>query len=169
MDFASPAEERIIMVDTHDTVIGELSRGEMRTFGGIYRVTYILIFNSQGDLLVQRRTSTKDQYPGLLDLAAGGVVASGEGYRESACRELKEELGVDAPLTHHGNVYFEDMNFFPENQNWGGVFSCICDGPFVLQTEEVADVKFMKIESILTMGAKEITPDTRQVLVSYLL
>ncbi|NKB77312.1 MAG: NUDIX domain-containing protein [Gammaproteobacteria bacterium] len=141
----------------------------MRKLGGIYRVTYILVFNRAGELLVQRRTTIKDQYPDMLDLAAGGVVAFDEDYLQSALRELKEELGVNVPLTYQGNVYFEDMSCLPVNQNWGAVFSCVCDGPFILQCEEVSSVSFMSIESIMALDARDITPDTRQVLVSYLL
>ena len=45
-----------------------------------HRSTYVLVFNSQGDLYVQKRTLTKDVFPGYFDVAAGGVVLAGETY-----------------------------------------------------------------------------------------
>ncbi|NIR17298.1 MAG: NUDIX domain-containing protein, partial [Desulfobacterales bacterium] len=59
-----------------------------------HRATYILVFNSGGELYVQKRTQTKDVFPGYYDVAAGGVVLAGESYEEGAVRELLEELGI---------------------------------------------------------------------------
>ena len=47
-----------------------------------------------GDLYVQKRTLTKDVYPGYYDVATGGVLQAGETYEQSAERELAEELGI---------------------------------------------------------------------------
>ena len=165
-----PAGDEVVsVVDVGDQVIQNLKRATLRQQGGIYRVTYIFVFNQEKQLLVQRRTKTKDQYPGLLDLAAGGVVGVGESYAQSARRELKEELGIEVPLLSHGKVYFSDISCAPVNQNWGMVFSCEYEGPFILQESEVHSVFFMDVSSILEMENSLITPDTRQVLVSHLL
>ncbi|MFC4976685.1 NUDIX domain-containing protein [Halomonas beimenensis] len=50
---------------------------------------------------MQRRTLTKEVFPGGLDLAAGGVVGAGEAVHLAARRELAEELGIEGvPLRH---------------------------------------------------------------------
>ena len=53
-------DETIAIVDAADNVIGSATRAQMRASGLTYRVTYILVFNAAGQLLVQRRTQSKD-------------------------------------------------------------------------------------------------------------
>lgn len=48
------------------------------------------------DLLLQKRSSRKDSYPGCFDISAAGHVSSGEDYPGTALRELEEELGIRA-------------------------------------------------------------------------
>ncbi len=48
------------------------------------------------DLLLQKRSECKDSNPGCWDISSAGHVEAGHGYLESAIRELKEELGIDA-------------------------------------------------------------------------
>ena len=48
------------------------------------------------DLLLQKRSECKDSNPGCWDISSAGHVEAGHGYLESAVRELKEELGIDA-------------------------------------------------------------------------
>jgi 8-oxo-dGTP pyrophosphatase MutT (NUDIX family) len=160
--------EQIVIVDSEDCVTGATTRAAMRVAGLIYRVNYILVFSSGGELLVQRRTASKDMYPGYLDLAAGGVVLAGESYELSAERELQEELGVSATLKKHFEFWFEDLDCEPANRNWGRVFSCVHDGPFSLQPEEVESAEFMRVEQALALNPSTVTPDTRQVLLAYL-
>ena len=157
-------------MDGDDNVIGSMPRFRMRQLSAICRVTYILVFNTEGRLLVQRRTPTKDQYPGLLDFTAGGVVVFDETYETSASRELNEELGVDALLVPHGDIYFEDPTHAKRiYRSWGRLFSCQHNGPFHLQAEEVESAEFIDLDTALSLDPKQVTPDSRQVLLSYLL
>ena len=155
-----PGSERVVIVDEKNRVIGQSSRREMRRNNLIHRATYILVFNRRGELFVQRRTLSKDIYPGFYDLAAGGVVQAGESYEESARRELWEELGIRARLKPLGERYFADQG----NRVWGEVFICRHEGPFTLQTEEVADGEFMAVSDILGAQDKAFTPDGLEIL-----
>jgi isopentenyldiphosphate isomerase len=73
-----PADEIVTIVDAHNNVVGSAPRWEMRAKRLPHRSTYILVFNSQGELFVQKRTMTKDVFPGYYDPATGGVVLAGE-------------------------------------------------------------------------------------------
>jgi isopentenyldiphosphate isomerase len=96
----SAADEIVVIVDEHNNVVGAAPRRQMRAQRLPHRSTYILVFNAQGALYVQKRTMTKDVFPGYYDPAAGGVVLAGESYEASAQRELYEEMGIrDVPLT----------------------------------------------------------------------
>ncbi|MCI5126495.1 MAG: NUDIX hydrolase, partial [Candidatus Electrothrix sp. AR5] len=70
----TPGEEIVQIVDEHNRELGELPRRLMREQRLIHRASYILVFNAAGELFIQKRTTTKDVYPGSWDVAAGGVV-----------------------------------------------------------------------------------------------
>lgn len=48
------------------------------------------------EVLLQKRGSQKDSYPGCWDISAAGHVQAGDDYLDSALRELFEELGIQA-------------------------------------------------------------------------
>lgn len=54
--------------------------------------------NDQGtwDFLLQKRSRYKDSSPGKYDISSAGHVSAGQGYLETAVRELEEELGIHA-------------------------------------------------------------------------
>lgn len=157
--------ERVIIVDDDNAVVGAAPRHEMRAKRLPHRATFILVFDSKGRILVQKRTDTKDVYPGYYDLAAGGVVTEGERYDESAVREAAEELGIHGvPLESRFDFYFEDAG----NRCFGRVYSCVCDGPFKLQPEEVVSVEFAEPSNVLDGRIAPLTPDTLEALRRYL-
>ena len=156
------SQEQVIIVDEKNNEIGQASRATMRAEKLIHRATYILVFNSHGELFVQKRTVTKDIYPSYYEIAAGGVVLAGESYELSAKRELKEELGVESDdLTCLFDHFHDDTN----NRVWGRVFSCKHDGPMHLQEAEVESGSFMAIEDLLTMiQSQPFCPDGIAIL-----
>ena len=154
----NPTEETVVIVDGNDEVVGGVPRSRMRRERLIHRTTYVFVFSSQGELFVQERSGTKDHLPGYYDLAAGGVLVVGETYEESAYREAEEELGLrGVALRDHFRMYFEDET----SRSFGRAYSCVYDGPFVLQREEVASARFMPPEAILAGDVAPVTPDTR--------
>ncbi|MBW2484328.1 MAG: NUDIX hydrolase, partial [Deltaproteobacteria bacterium] len=73
----NPEDEIVLIVNMKNKVTGSAPRHEMRAKGLPHRAAYILVFNSTGELFVQKRTMSKDIYPGHYDIAAGGVVLAG--------------------------------------------------------------------------------------------
>ena len=161
--------EIVTIVDLDDKTIDARPRPEIRRRGLTYRVTYILVFNKAGEVLIQKRTDSKDWCPGRYDLAAGGIIQFDESYELSARRELQEELGVTPNLSAEFDLFYDDLVAPIKNRNWGRVYSCRHEGPFKLQPEEVAEVRFATVDEALALPRDSVTPDTRQVLISYLL
>ncbi len=157
--------EIVVIVDEKNNVIGAQTRSAMREQGLIHRAAYILVFNSSGKIFVQKRTLSKDVYPGYYDVAAGGVVLYGETYEESARRELAEELGIEGVvLTKLFDFFHADTN----NRIWGRVYKCIYDGEMVLQEEEVESGSFRDLEAVIRNADDErFTPDGLYVLKRY--
>lgn len=156
------ADEIVTIVDERNNVIGNAGRRAMREKCLIHRATYILVYNAKGELFLQKRTMTKDIYPGHYDIAAGGVVQANETYEESAQRELVEELGIkEAPLTPLFDFFYNEA----DNKVWGRVFSCVHDGPIVLQAEEVASGAFLSLAEIRSLVKHALfTPDSLYLL-----
>ena len=155
-------EEQVQIVDRQNRPTGAAPRSVMRRQAMTHRASYILVFNREDEVFLQKRTMTKDIYPGCWDVAAGGVVLAGESYEASAERELAEELGiVGVPLTFRFDHYYEDET----NRVWGRIFSCRYEGPFILQSEEVAYGRFLPMDEALRLSLSErFTPDGVEIL-----
>ncbi|MBA3014204.1 MAG: NUDIX hydrolase YfcD [Proteobacteria bacterium] len=153
-------DEIVAIVDEENQVTGQAPRSEMRRHRLIHRACYILVTNHYGEIFVQKRTPTKDIYPGYFDIAAGGVVLAGETYEESAQRELAEELGINGDMEHLIDTYFADEG----NKVWGRVFRCRHEGPFILQETEVESGKFMTTKAIMAETGGKFTPDGLAIL-----
>ncbi len=162
----NPRNEIVQIVDSNNRETGTAPRHVMRSRGLVHRAAYVLVFNSRGELYVQKRTMTKDVYPGYYDAATGGVVLAGEGYDESARRELQEELGIrNTNLVSHFAFFYEEG----KNRVWGRVYSCIHDGQIHLQAEEVESGFFAAPGTVLALSEKEpFTPDGIYVLKRFL-
>ncbi len=164
---SDPAAELVTIVDRANSVVGSATRRRMRAERLPHRCSYILVFNSRGELYVQKRTTIKDIYPGYWDAAAGGVMQVGETYEESAAREVGEELGVrGVELRPLFDMWFEDER----SAVWGRAFTCAYDGPLELQAEEVQFVEPMTPAEVLRRAAagEQFTPDGLLVLERYL-
>ena len=154
--------EYVIITDEKNRSLGVVLRDEMRRQRLIHRATYILVFNQEGKLFILKRTMTKDIYPGYYEIAAGGVVKEGESYDQSARRELAEELGITdvTPIALFDHYYEDD-----ENRVWGRIYHCEYNGPMRLQPEEVEYGRFMTVDQIFELHAKEpFTPDSIAIL-----
>ena len=159
-------EEQVTLVDEHNAVTGSAPRSVMRRDGLPHRATYVLVFNEAGDVFVQRRTGTKDIFPGYLDICAGGVVQAGESYDESAERELQEELGIAGiPLTPLFEFFYAEQR----NRVHGRAYRCVYEGPMKLQEEEVESGEFIAPAQIIERAATQcVTPDSLYVLTRFL-
>ena len=163
---AASDAEQVAWVDREDRLLGSLPRAELRDRGEIGRGTFILLFNSSGELCVHQRTLSKALYPGYWPPPPRGMVGVDETYAESAARELYEELGVSGvPLTAHERFYFD----CPDNHLWCAVFSAVWDGPLHVQPEEVQQACFMPVAQALRLSQTQpYCPDSLAALKRYL-
>jgi len=131
----SVSHELLDVVDEDDNIIAVKTRGEIHARGLMHRAVHILVFNSQGELFLQKRSMIKDEQPGKWDSSAAGHVDSGEDYLDCARREIGEELGIDADRE------FELLFKLPASALTGNehcmVYRYCFDGPMVLHAEEI--------------------------------
>lgn len=123
-----------------------------------HRAVFVAVTNSDGQLLVHRRSPDKDVWPGWWDLAVGGVVAPGESFEDAARREVREELGVDAgPLEPLGTGAFEDDSV----RLVGAAFLCRSEGPFTFADGEIVEAHWApRGELIHWLAGRRFLPDS---------
>jgi 16S rRNA (adenine1518-N6/adenine1519-N6)-dimethyltransferase len=140
----STAAERFPVVNEFDEVIGEAPRREVHANNLRHRAVHILVFNSAGELFLQKRSRWKDRHPGAWDSSAAGHVDAGEEYDSTAVRELNEELGIAAKL--------ERIAKLPASENTGQEFIWLYqarhDGPFRLARGEIEGGAFFQSEIV---------------------
>lgn len=148
--------ERIQIVDENDQPIGASTRQEAWAKGSFYRLVQIVIRDENGNFLLQKRSMKKPLYPGRWTNAASGHVDEGETYEISAPRELKEEIGVDTPITFVGKFLVQKKDDRKTINQFNGVFEGrVSKGTkFTLQPEEVSEVKWFTLEDLRESIAK---------------
>ena len=93
--------EMFDIVDENGEPTGTVKeRTKVHEDGDLHRTSHVWIVrdNNKGglDVLLQKRSESKDSNPGCYDISSAGHIPAGCGYLDSALRELKEELGIDA-------------------------------------------------------------------------
>ena len=127
------------VVDANDYIIGTAPRGKVHAENLWHRAIHILVFNTKGELFLQKRSAWKDKHPGKWDSSAAGHLDSGEDYETAARRELSEELGLPPeistviPLEKAG-----ELSASPET-GWEFIrlYRVQHDGPFRWPAEEI--------------------------------
>jgi isopentenyldiphosphate isomerase len=155
--------ERIQIVDKNDQPIGTSTRQEAWVNGSFYRLVQIVIRDENGNFLLQKRSMKKPLYPGRWTNAASGHVDEGETYEVSAPRELKEEIGIDIPLTFVGKFLVQKKEDGKTINQFNGVFEGTASQStkFLLQPEEVSEVKWFTPEDLhesITKNPNDFTP-----------
>jgi 16S rRNA (adenine1518-N6/adenine1519-N6)-dimethyltransferase len=95
-DLPQKSGEIFDVVDEHDEVTGQATRGEVHAQGLLHRAVHVFVFNKRGDVLLQQRSMLKDAHPGVWDSSVSGHLDAGESYDSAAIRELEEEMGIVA-------------------------------------------------------------------------
>jgi len=86
--------QKLNIIDEEGKIMDEESRENVHRKGLLHREIHIWIYNKKKEVLLQKRSMTKDVYPGLLDASVGGHVDLNDDYDKTAVRELEEETGI---------------------------------------------------------------------------
>ena len=161
-------QELFDVVNERDVIIGTAFRGDVhRNPNLIHRSIAVIVFNDKGEILLQKRSLTKDTYPGYWTASCTGHVRSGESYEEAAAQEMAEELG----LAIHPSALqflFKQPVHFPQESEMMFVYAYRASKEeqslIKFNTEEIECVQFLTIEQILLEYSAHVTPDLKIIL-----
>ncbi len=139
------SKEIFPLVDEQGNVIGSATRGECHSGSKLlHPVVHLHVFNSQGELYLQKRPEWKDIQPGRWDTAVGGHIDFGENVEEALKREVREELGItDFQPLFVDRYVFESLR----ERELVNVFRTVYDGP-VVPSDELDGGRFWSMAEI---------------------
>jgi isopentenyldiphosphate isomerase len=179
--------ELLDIVDETGTPTGETAaRDDAHRCGIRHRTSHVWLlrkWDGKVQVLLQKRSQDKDSFPGCYDISSAGHIPAGENYLNSALRELREELGVEASaeeLVLCGQRRFEFKKVFHGREFWDNQISNVyvlwrdADAAyFKVQESEIESVLWMDLDQCIDMvkTAKEpncILMQELEMIVSYL-
>lgn len=154
-------EEMFPWVDEEGNIVGAITRGEAH--GGslkLHPVVHLHVFNSRGELYLQKRPAWKDIQPGRWDTATGGHVDLGENVAQALRREVSEELGItDFVPEQLGHYVYESKR----ERELVYVHRTVYDGAVNPSPEELDGGRFWTaLEIADNMGRDVFTPNFEQ-------
>lgn len=158
------------VLDNNGKPTGQIkTRSEVHRDGDWHRSVDIWVIDAKKEVLIQKRSANKESYPSLWEVSCSGHVGAGEDSITAALRETEEELGLKITKDQL-QFLFEDKEISITNNNtfinyeFKEVYLVEADLPlnaFKLQTEEVAEVKYVyykELEELVGTKSSEFVP-----------
>lgn len=164
--------ELLDIVDEQGNPTGQtVERGKAHREGIRHRSSHVWLFRRREgrvEILLQKRSREKDSFPGCYDISSAGHIPAGADYIDSALRELREELGVEAEtseLQYCGKrfIYYKEI-FYGElfiDRQVSNIYILWRDSEaedFTLQEEEVEEVKWFGFEECVELVRQNRIP-----------
>ena len=142
-------EQQLVLVNEKDEMTGTAGKLETHEKGLLHRAFSIFIFNSKGEMLLQRRSLEKYHSAGLWSNACCSHPAAGEDLKHAAHKRLKEEMGFETELTPAFHFIYKAVfdNGLTEYE-FDHVFTGEYDGQVRHNEDEVMDFCFKTMNEI---------------------
>ncbi len=153
-------QELLPLVDPAGNVIGKATRTECHNGSMLlHPVVHLHVFNSKGELYLQKRPMWKEIQPGKWDTAVGGHVDFGEDIHTALLREAREELGINA----EGNELRQMYEFHSEREHELVYAHKIVYDKDITPSEETDGGRFWTMQEIReAIGHDILTPNFEQ-------
>jgi isopentenyl-diphosphate delta-isomerase len=142
-------EKQIILVDEQDREVGTGEKLETHRKGILHRAISVFIFNSKGELMLQKRAKTKYHSGGLWTNTCCSHPRPGETTETAARRRLQEEMGFTCDVRPAGHLLYRVTfdNGLTEHE-YDHMFIGESDADPVLNPDEAEDWKWLSPEDI---------------------
>lgn len=151
--------EQLVLVDAADNETGYLSKAECHAGSGVlHRAFSLFIFNRQGRLLLQQRSSEKKLWPLYWSNSCCSHPRKGETMDEATRRRLDEELGIEAELRYlYKFIYQAEYGVIGAEHELCRVYIGRSDQPVRANPKELADWRYAELDEV--RGELESNPD----------
>ncbi len=144
------SDELVVLVDGEDREIGQAKKFDAHRAGSRHRAVSVCVVDSRGRMLLQRRAAAKYHSGGLWTNACCSHPRPGEGAAAAAARRLREELGIDCPLTflkrtHYRAAVGGDLT----EDEVVHLFVGVHDGPVRPDAMEVSETRLLSQNALL--------------------
>jgi len=146
--------EEVVVVDSTDKQIGVLEKLEAHRLGKLHRAISVLVFNANGELLLQKRAADKYHSSNLWTNTCCSHPRPLEDIAQAAKRRLREEMGIEADLKW--NFSFEYRTDF-EN----GLIENELDHVFVGQSNQIPIPDPNEVSEWKYVNMKELEMDMK--------
>ena len=153
-------EEQVILVDHNDLPQGQMGKMEAHERGLLHRAFSVFIFNTDRQLLLQKRALHKYHSGGLWTNTCCSHPRWNEGNLEAANRRLMEEMGLMCDLKYGFNFTYKVK--FPD-----GLTEHELDHVFFGVTDILPEINREEVESYRYMGLEELKKDVALYPESY--
>jgi len=137
-------DELFDVCDANDQVLHQAPRSVVHANRWLHRAVHVFVLNSSGQLLLQKRSATKDSDPLTYTSSASGHVDAGEDYDTAALRELEEELGLAAPLERLAKFPASPETCYEHTV----VYRTLTDAPPTFRREEIETGDYYSLPAI---------------------
>lgn len=142
-------EEKVVLVSEKDEVLGLMEKMQAHENGILHRAFSVFLYNSKGEMLLQKRAAEKYHSPNQWTNACCSHPRIEETYEQAAKRRIKEELGIDCELEEKfWFIYKADVGQNLWEHELDHVFVGNYEGEFNLNKEEVAEVRYISLENL---------------------
>ncbi|MFB0560795.1 MAG: isopentenyl-diphosphate Delta-isomerase [Candidatus Lokiarchaeia archaeon] len=139
----------VILVDENDKEIGTEEKMKTHKEGKLHRAFSIFIFNSKGEMLLQKRAKSKYHSGGLWSNACCSHPRPEENLEQSTHRRLKEEMGFDCDLQKAFHfVYKTSLDNNLTEYEFDHVFIGEYDEEVKINQNEAEDFKWVSIDTL---------------------
>jgi isopentenyl-diphosphate Delta-isomerase len=141
--------EQVILVDELDNEVGTMDKMEAHQTGELHRAFSVLLFNSKGEILLQKRSRKKYHSGGLWTNACCSHPQPNESMADATARKLFQEMGI-APRLRFAFKFIYQIRLEGNliEHEYDHVFTGLFDGKPQMNEEEVEDWKFVNLVSL---------------------
>ncbi|MDD2376467.1 MAG: NUDIX domain-containing protein [Clostridia bacterium] len=155
--------EYIDIVDENNIATGEVEeKKQVHTNGKYHRTVHVWIINDKKELLLQKRSATKENHPNYWDISCAGHISTGETAINGAIRELQEELGIK--VSEEKFEYLETLKSIKNTKNREFAYVYLIEinidiNKYIFEDNEVSEVKYVyykKLEKLVSSKQKDL-------------
>ena len=144
-----PNKQMLILVNEHDEEIGYQDKEKVHQLGILHRAFSIFVFNTKGEILLQRRALHKYHSPGLWSNTCCSHPGPSENVKNAARRRLMQEMGIQCELEAvYSFIYKAEFENGLIEHEYDHVFIGFSDDEPKLNPLEVIEWRYMSVDQL---------------------